>query len=209
MAWRALLRRNPARSMTLVGDLDQRSGHRPVRTWAELLGRAAAEHVRTARLTINYRTPSSVMHTAVRVLRAAGGAHAAPTRSARDVPDSLVVTALDRPDRPVEVVRAERAAHPDGKLAVITAPDRVQATWQLLAEHLPGDLAAPGDDVLTSPVVVLDPVTAKGLEFDVVVLLEPAQVAAGGPGDLYVAMTRPTRRLHVLHAQPLPDGWVG
>lgn len=209
MAWRALLRRNPARSMTLVGDLDQRSGHRPVRTWAELLGRAAAEHVRTARLTINYRTPSSVMQTAVRVLRAAGGAHAAPTRSARDVPDSLVVTALDRPDRPVEVVRAERAAHPDGKLAVITAPDRVQATWQLLAEHLPGDLAAPGDDVLTSPVVVLDPVTAKGLEFDVVVLLEPAQVAAGGPGDLYVAMTRPTRRLHVLHAQPLPDGWVG
>ena len=48
---------------------------------------------------------------------------------------------------------------------------------------------------------------SKGLEFDVVVLVEPAAVAAGGAGDLYVAMTRPTRQLRVVHREPLPAGW--
>ncbi|WP_069386891.1 ATP-binding domain-containing protein [Cellulosimicrobium cellulans] len=65
-----------------------------------------------------------------------------------------------------------------------------------------------GDDDLDAPVVVLDPVQAKGLEFDAVVLVEPAEVAAGesGASDLYVAMTRPTQRLVVVHARELPEG---
>ena len=58
---------------------------------------------------------------------------------------------------------------------------------------------------LDAPLVVLTPVQAKGLEFDVVVLVEPADLAAG---DLYVAMTRPTVTLHVVHAAPLPPGLV-
>src|SRR5690606_23687314 len=55
MAWRALLRRCPSRSMTVVGDLAQRSGHRPAAQWADVLGTAAGEHVREAVLTISYR----------------------------------------------------------------------------------------------------------------------------------------------------------
>lgn len=209
MAWRALLRRNPARSMTLVGDLDQRSGHRPARSWAELLGPAAQDDVRTASLTINYRTPAQVMRAAVRVLRAAGGAHAAPARSAREVPDSLRITRLVEERDLVDVVVAEHAALGDGKLAVITAGDRVAPTRELLATRLAAELEAPGGDVLAAPVAVLDAVTSKGLEFDVVVLVEPAEVGAGGPGDLYVAMTRPTRRLHVVHRGELPAGLEG
>ncbi len=207
MAWRALLRRNPSRSMTLVGDLDQRSGHRPARSWSELLGTAAGEHLRTASLTINYRTPAEVMRTAVRVLRAAGGANAAPARSAREVPGSLRVTELAAERDVVEVVVAEHAEMGEGRLAVITPEDRVGRTRELLSERLAAQLEAPAGDPLAAPVVVLDAVSAKGLEFDVVVLLEPAEVGSGGPGDLYVAMTRPTRRLHVLHARPLPAGF--
>ncbi len=206
MAWRALLRRNPSRSMTLVGDLDQRSGHRPARTWRELLGTAAHEHVRTAALTINYRTPAEVMRAAVRVLRAAGGAHAAPAHSAREVADSLRTTELTDDRDVVDIVAAEHAALGEGRLAVITAPDRVASTRELLAGRLGAALDAPHGDILAAPVVVLDAVTSKGLEFDVVVVVEPTEVGAGGPGDLYVAMTRPTRRLHLLHRGPLPEG---
>ena len=61
---------------------------------------------------------------------------------------------------------------------------------------------------LDAPLVVLSPREAKGLEFDVVVLVEPAEVIDASAGDLYVAMTRPTRALHVLHDRPLPRGWV-
>lgn len=206
MAWRALLRRNPSRSMTLVGDLDQRSGHQPARSWTELLGTAASEHVRTAALTINYRTPSEVMSAAVRVLRAAGGAHAAPARSARSVPGSLRVTRVAGDREVADAVVAEHAAMGQGRLAVVTPAGRVEATRELLAPRLGDALETPGGDVLAAPVVVLDAVTAKGLEFDVVVLVEPGEVAAGGPGDLYVAMTRPTRLLHVLHRGELPAG---
>ena len=55
---------------------------------------------------------------------------------------------------------------------------------------------------------MLDPAASKGLEFDVVVLVEPDHVlrAGHGPGDVYVAITRPTTRLHVVHAAPLPEG---
>jgi len=82
----------------------------------------------------------------------------------------------------------------------------VGAVRRALAAAGQGGLREPtsADDVdLDAPLVVLTPVQAKGLEFDVVVLVEPADLAAG---DLYVAMTRPTVRLHVVHAADLPTG---
>src|SRR5690606_22458967 len=121
-------------------------------------------------------------------------AHAAPARSAREVPDSLRITRLVEERDLVDVVVAEHAALGDGKLAVITAGDRVAPTRELLATRLAAELEAPGGDVLAAPVAVLD---------------EPAEVGAGGPGDLYVAMTRPTRRLHVVHRGELPAGLEG
>lgn len=208
MAWRALLRRNPSRSMTLVGDLDQRSGHRRLRRWEDLLGRAAREHVRPQSLTINYRTPATVMAAAVRALHAAGGSQATPTRSARDVPDALLTTPAptDVVATGVDVLVAELARRDEGRLAVIAPPHRVPALRARLAAVAPAALAAPDADPLAARVVLLDPREAKGLEFDVVVLVEPAELRTGGPGDLYVAMTRVTQRLHVVHARALPLG---
>ena len=95
--------------------------------------------------------------------------------------------------------RAEFVAAESGRVAVVAAAPAVPALRAAL-----GLADAGGED----PVVVLDPVQVKGLEFDAVVLVEPADVATGpsGPSDLYVAMTRPTQRLVVVHARPLPAG---
>ncbi|MEE6274041.1 AAA family ATPase [Georgenia sp. MJ206] len=205
MAWRALLRRCPTRSMTLVGDLDQRSGHVRARSWTDVLGIAAKDHLREEALTINYRTPSRVMDAAASVLRAQGAALAVPARSARDVPDSLRATRTGLAGLP-GVVAAELAELSEGRLAVVVPAGRTAEVHELLAPRLDGVLGAPGGDPLAARALVVDPVAAKGLEFDVVVLLEPAEVLATGPGDLYVAMTRPTRRLHVVHSGDLPGG---
>src|SRR5690606_33258561 len=116
---------------------------------------------------------------------------------AREVPGSLRVTQAGGQDL-LDVVLTEDAALGDGRLAVITASGRVHATRELLAPRLGTRLEAPGGDVLAASVVVLDAVASKGLEFDVVVLVEPEEIAEGGPGDLYVAMTRPTKVLHIV-----------
>ncbi|WP_341360629.1 AAA family ATPase [Georgenia sp. M64] len=215
MAWRSLLRRCPSRSMTVVGDLAQRSGHRPARSWADVLGGAGSEHVRESVLTISYRTPATVMDAATAVMTAAGAAPAYPVRAARDLPGSLVTTrARDLAGTAADVVRAELAAldRTDGpgrgRVAVLVPRGQESLVVRALAGDpaLAAALRGPDGDPLDARVVVVDAVAAKGLEFDVVVLVEPGRIGAGGHGDLYVAMTRPTRRLHVVHAEDLPAG---
>ncbi len=90
-----------------------------------------------------------------------------------------------------------------GRVAIIAAAGQVEAVRRAAG-------AGDADDV-DAPLVTLTPRQAKGLEFDAVVLVEPGAVAAGpgGVADLYVAMTRPTRRLIVIHAEPLPAGLDG
>jgi len=93
-----------------------------------------------------------------------------------------------------------------GRIAVISpSPRRTEA---LLRQDpaLTAAMEAPGGDVLRSRLLVVSPVLSKGLEFDVVVLVDPARIGDHSPGDLYVAMTRPTRRLRVLSRLPLPHG---
>ncbi|MGO1173504.1 MAG: HelD family protein, partial [Actinomycetaceae bacterium] len=81
------------------------------------------------------------------------------------------------------------------------------AELRATARELPATAEAlTGADALGARLVLTDPAAAKGLEFDVVVLVEPGELTADGPGDLYVAMTRPTRRLVVVHHEDLPAG---
>lgn len=220
MAWRALLRRCPSRSMTVVGDLAQRSGHRPARSWVEVLGAAGSEHVREAVLTVSYRTPATVMDTATEVMTALGAEPTYPVRAARDLPDALATTRTGRADLPaatVAVVRGELAVLDAevgagaGRVAVIvpSGGERIAREALLAEADLRDALTSGHGDLLGARVAVVDAVQAKGLEYDVVVLLEPAATLASGAGDLYVAMTRPTRRLHVVHAEELPAGFPG
>lgn len=211
MAWRLVERRCPSRSMTLVGDVAQTSNPAGARSWAQALEPVVDDRWRLEELTVNYRTPAKISRVAADVLRGAGIAANPPT-PVREGEHEPVAVPLTGVASVVEHVRDRFAALADGRIAVIAAEehgplgsDAVRAA--VTAALPPGAVAASPDD-LDATVSVLDVHRAKGLEFDVVVLLEPAAVLRRprGANDLYVALTRATQELHVLHAEPLPRG---
>ncbi|WP_298459677.1 AAA family ATPase [uncultured Cellulomonas sp.] len=214
MAWRMLLRRVPTRSMTIVGDVAQTTARAGARSWRAMLDPVLRSTWRLSELTVNYRTPAAVADGAQRVARAADLPVSA-LRSAREVPDALVVHEVASADALVAIVVREAATAlgrvddvADGGRVAVVAPEGLVAAVRAAAGQsgLAAALGA-GTSALDAPLVVLTPREAKGLEFDVVVLAEPADVLAASAGDLYVAMTRPTRQLRVVHHRPLPVGW--
>lgn len=171
--WQMLLRRCPSRSFTIVGDRAQ-ARHGFTESWQERLRRVGLTRVEVASLTINYRTPQEVMAEAEPVIRAA-------------LPDANVPTSIRSNGIPVRhAVRAEL--------------DMVLDTW--LAEHPEGVACVIGDPGFapTARVSSLTPELSKGLEFDLVVLVDPESFGSGieGAVDHYVAMTRATQQLVIL-----------
>ncbi|WP_243087586.1 AAA family ATPase [Streptomyces sp. 891-h] len=200
MAWRLLMRRCPSRSMTLVGDPVQTAEEAGVGSWEDILAPYVEDRWEHTRLAVNYRTPAEIMDLAATVVRA---------RHPRFEPPSSVRSTGTRPwarqasgDLPGAVAEAATAQTPDeGRLAVI-APRRLH---EALAARLPGVVPGAEPD-LTRHLVLLDPRQAKGLEFDRVLVVEPAEF---GTSDLYVALTRATQSLGILHEAPLPGGLAG
>ncbi|MGV9326704.1 HelD family protein [Streptosporangium sandarakinum] len=202
MAWRTVMRRVPARSLTIVGDLAQTGSPAGARSWDEMLDPYLEGRRRTEHLLVNYRTPAEIMEVAADVL-AAVAPGSQPPESVRDGGAPPRAVRLD-PGLPggraalTALVRDEFAAIGEGRLAVIV-PD---ARHEALTALFPRD-----GDVLDSPVAVLTVTAAKGLEFDAVVVVEPGEILAQSPmggNDLYVAMTRATRRLAVTCRGELP-----
>jgi DNA helicase IV len=186
MQLRMIARRAREGALTILGDVAQGTGAVRYAGWAEVLphlphaGEAVVEELRHA-----YRVPREIMDVALPLLaQIAPGV--APPIAYRTGAAAPVVRRVDRAHLLAEAFRAAGAA-PDGLLAVIV-PD------ELVAE-------APSDEL----VPVLTPREAKGLEFDHVVVVEPA---AFEPRELYVALTRPTKTLTVLHARELPAALV-
>ncbi|GGS83769.1 MULTISPECIES: HelD family protein [Streptomyces] len=198
MAWRLLMRRCPTRSMTLVGDPAQTAEAAGVGSWAEILAPYVEDRYEHTRLGVNYRTPAEIMDVAAAVVRAEDPAFEPPS-SVRSTGVRPWVRAAG--DLPAAVAGAVAELTPgEGRLAVI-APRDLHAR---LAARLDGVTAGAEPD-LTRPVVLLDPRQSKGLEFDSVLVVEPGRY---GTSDLYVALTRATQRLGVLHSEPLPKGLV-
>lgn len=205
MQWRMVARRCPSGSMTLVGDFGQASRAGSASGWDEVLPllptHAGARHVE---LSVNYRTPLEIMAVASRVLAVAAPDVAAPesVRASGRLPE-LVATS---PDRVVAQVAscARRAVARDGTKAVIAPPERHADIVAALADVG----AQAGILAIDAPLAVLGPVEAKGLEFDEVIVVEPADLVAPdrrGLRLLYVTLTRATQRLTVVHASPLPE----
>lgn len=170
--WQMLLARCPSRSFTVVGDRAQ-ARHGFTESWPQRLTRAGFDRVEVATLTVNYRTPAQVMAAAEPVIRAV-------------LPDANVPTSI-RDGAPVRYgARAELGAVVDGWLA--DHPEGVACVI--------GDPAFPASERVRS----LTPELAKGLEFDLVVLVDPESFGDGisGAVDRYVAMTRATGELVVL-----------
>lgn len=201
MMWHSLLRRCPSRSFTVVGDLDQARGQERPSSWFEALGPAGGGLSDEAVLSVSYRTPRTITDLAARVQAACGSPVKYPVVAARDLPDALQVSHATAEGLAAAVTAAvdiETAILSDevgpeaGRVAVITAPQYL--------ERLP--------EFTDNRVSVFTPTSTKGLEFDSTVLVEPAAILRDGPGDLFVAMTRSTKRLHTVHSEPLPAGWA-
>ncbi|MGI5149953.1 RNA polymerase recycling motor ATPase HelR [Plantactinospora sp. CA-294935] len=171
--WQMLLLRCPSRSFTIVGDRAQ-ARHGFTESWQDRLRRAGLDRIETASLSINYRTPQEVMAEAEPVIRAV-------------LPDANVPTSIRTSGIPVVHSSASELTP-------------ILDTW--LAAHAEGIACVIGDPAFrdTARVRSLTPELAKGLEFDLVVLIDPERFGDGieGAVDRYVAMTRATRQLVIL-----------
>jgi hypothetical protein len=209
MAWRLLTRRCPGRSMTIVGDLAQTGAPAGLSSWGEALDEYTARRWRTVELTINYRTPAEIMRIAEGVLRAVDPALTAPSavRSSGIRPWSLRIPQDDRGPALRTAVMGEIAALDGGRMAIIHPQGWPVELIDTLAE-LDGVTHTGGTSALDSPAVLMTAAQAKGLEFDAVLVVEPAEMLAAhnrGVNDLYVALTRATKSLGVIHSRDLPE----
>jgi DNA helicase IV len=207
MTWRLLVRRCPTRSFTVVGDVAQASSAAGSSSWAQGLAPFFGDRWRLEQLTVNYRTPTEIMAAAEPVRRAIS-ADLRPARAVRSTPFAPRRIEVDGglAGAVAEVTAHERAVLGDGRLAVIVTDTRLAEVTAAVTGRVPDASWGRGVD-LEARVVVLTPRQAKGLEFDTVVLADPgAIVSAGAKGlnDLYVALTRPTRRLLIVHDGPVP-----
>jgi DNA helicase IV len=196
--------------MTLVGDMGQATTTGAPGGWGEVLRHVPTRRPpRMASLTVNYRTPAEIMEAAAEVLAAATGDGVAPPRSVRATGRVPVARAVDAESLPHEVAAAaaELARPNQGTVAVIGATAALPALAAALdAAGLPWAEAERSG--LSAPITLLDVPGAKGLEFDAVVVAEPAAIVGepgGGLRSLFVALTRPTGELIAVHAAPLPE----
>ncbi|RDH74073.1 DUF2075 domain-containing protein [Mycolicibacterium moriokaense] len=181
MDWRVLMRRCPSKSFTVVGDLAQRRSAAGAASWHTMLDPYAPARWVYRSLSVNYRTPAEIMSVAAALL-----AQFAPEVQA---PESVRATGAQPWSR-----RVSRDQLPSA-----------------IDEFVASEAGREGTSVVIGPPGVagtVPPSQTKGLEFDAVLVVEPERIVAEGPrgaAELYVALTRATQRLGVLHVGPLPD----
>ncbi|MFI7248179.1 HelD family protein [Micromonospora chalcea] len=202
MAWRLLMRRCPSRSMTIVGDVAQTGALAGTPSWGEALAPYVADRWRLEELTVSYRTPAEIMAVAADVLAEIDPA-LRPPRSVRatgvppwdrTVPTDRLVAEL------VEATAREASSLGDRRLGVLVPTGRVDELGGAVVAALP-EAALGEQPELANRVVVLTTEQAKGLEFDSVLVVDPARIVSESPrghSDLYVALTRATQRLGIL-----------
>jgi DNA helicase IV len=207
MQLRMLARRTRRHSMTVLGDLAQATGPASPRSWEEsLVHLGQPANAERAELTIGYRLPGSILDLANRLLPYAAG-DVTPSRSVRDSGDPPDVHHFQRHEL-VDAV-AEHAvalAKEMATVAVITDVTRVTEMRAAL-EDRGIMLAEPGETSPDSHLMVVPAPLAKGLEFDAVIVVEPAEIAEHEPHGLrmlFVALTRAVQHLAIAHCRPLP-----
>ncbi len=221
MQLRMLARRSLSGSMTVVGDIAQATGAWAPTDWEELATHLSPRHEpRQVELTVSYRTPAEVVAVAARALRAAvpGLEPPTPVRRSGLLPVIEQVSRSDLAARAAALAATQLEAVGQGKVAVLVPEVLESEVERALRDRGldPVDPRDPAGQGLAAPLVLLPAGEAHGLEFAGVVVVEPAALAKEGAGEgpdgppgrglrtLYVALTRPTQRLAVVHALALP-----
>ena len=230
MAWRLLMRRCPARSMTLVGDVAQTGDPAGAASWGQVLAPHVGDRWRLAELTVNYRTPSEIMAVAAEVLQRIDPELKPPrsVRSSGEEPWRVSVPASALAERVAELALREDSAlagsgdgsggagsadiggigtdgggaGDTGRLAVLVPAERLAEVAAAVSARLP-EAGYGSDPDLERRTVVLPVRQAKGLEFDTVLVVDPEAIVSAqhGENDLYVALTRATRRLGIVEIE--------
>ncbi len=209
MQLRMVSRRSLNGSMTVVGDLAQATGALAPNDWADVLQHLPGHKPsRVIGLSVGYRIPARIMELANKVMMAATPGLRAPTsvRSGDEAPEFVRVVRDDLLAAVVAATKELDADVGDGNIAVVV-PD-------VMFDDVSGALAAAGIEHgkatrsgLEMGITVVPVSVVKGLELDGVIVVEPAAIVAGeqqGLRALYVALTRSTKRLTIVHSQPLP-----
>ncbi len=207
MQWRLLLRRGPLRSFTIVGDIAQAGSAAASTDWRTALepllkGSLEGDRWRLEELTVNYRTPSQIAASA-ESMAIAHGLPVTPSRAVRESEWPIAVIA-----DVVGAVHRERGLSAGGTVAVIVTDSAIAEVEQRLVGEFSSAIGR-GPRGLTSEVALITPQDAKGLEFDSVIVVDPAAIVAAsarGAGALYVSMTRATQRLTLVSTGALPRG---
>ncbi|MEV6491023.1 AAA family ATPase [Actinoplanes sp. NPDC051633] len=203
MQARAIARRSEHGSITLLGDLAQGTAPWAAADWADTLGHLGKPDAAVVPLTVGFRVPEMILALANRLLPALGVGVAEAVSLRRD--GDLTVTHAEDVDAAM-LVEVTAALEHEGSVAVIAADDAVDR----LRKHLTaaGITSASADEVESEERVTVVPATlVKGLEYDHVIVVEPADIVeseARGLNRLYVVLTRAVSRLSVVHGRPLP-----
>jgi len=206
MQFRMIARRAPSGSITVLGDLAQATGPWTYADWSEVrshLPESAPLH--HDELTLGYRAPGRVLDYASRLLPVAAPG-VGPTSSIRTGRTDPAVRAVPTGElAPAALSEARLLTEQHALVALIAPVELVPALTRLARRD--ADVGLLERDAMTRPITIVPAPAAKGLEFDAVVVVEPAAIA--GTDDrglrlLYVALTRPIQHLSVVHAEPLP-----
>jgi len=206
MQFRMIARRAPSGSITVLGDLAQATGPWTYVDWSEVrahLPESAPRH--HDELTLGYRAPGRVLDYASRLLPVAAPG-VGPTSSIRTGRTDPAVHAVPAGELAAAALSEARLLTEEHALVALIAPIELVPALARLARRD----AAVGlleRDAMTRPITIVPAPAAKGLEFDAVVVVEPAAIAGAdnrGLRLLYVALTRPIQHLSVVHAEPLP-----
>ena len=198
MAWRAIVRRVPSKSMTVVGDLAQASTAAAADSWAAALDAVTGGNWRLETLTVNYRTPGRLLTPAHQLLidRGLGGTEPVSAREGDRDPMYHGANGDEISRTVTQILQAESDLL--GTWAVIATPEAIPSIRRQLAAD---SLIDPAATQLDARISLLTAHESKGLEFDHVIVVDPAAIrrsSMAGAADLYVALTRPTQSLHIV-----------
>jgi DNA helicase IV len=211
MQFRMVARRIPSGSMTVLGDLAQATGPWTYALWDDILEHLPDRgNVRREELTVGYRAPGRVLDFASRLLPEAAPA-ITPTTSIRAGRTDPRLRRVDPADLLTTALAEAEVLARDHALVALVVPTELLKGLSRLT-HGRHDVGVLERDGITRPVTVVGAPEAKGLEFDSVVVVEPAAIAGTeqrGLRLLYVAMTRPIQHLSIVHAEDLPPALLG